>query len=69
MQSVEVALRFETSDPPSGEATVADERRPFVGWLELLRVLSELVESAPPAGTAPASTSAPPSRAAEWRPS
>ena len=44
MQSVEVALVFETTDPPAGEASVADERRAFVGWLELMRVLYELVE-------------------------
>jgi hypothetical protein len=60
MHPLEVALRFETSDPPSGEATAADERRPFVGWLDLLRVLSELVESAPPHRDPPASTSSSP---------
>jgi hypothetical protein len=48
MHPVEVALRFETTDPPSGEASVDDERHPFVGWLELMRVLSELVETEGP---------------------
>jgi len=44
MHPVEVALRFETTDPPTGEARVGDDGRAFVGWLELLRVLSELLE-------------------------
>ena len=45
MRSVEVALVFVSTDPPTGEVSVADERRSFVGWLELMRVLTELVEA------------------------
>lgn len=51
MHPVEVALRFESTDPPSGEASVAGDQRPFVGWLDLMRVLSELVEPPSPVST------------------
>jgi len=45
MRPVEVGLVFVSTDPPTGEVSVADDRRSFVGWLELMRVLTELVET------------------------
>ena len=45
------AAVFERMEPLAGTAaTEASERLRFDGWLELLRVLSELVAAAPPSG-------------------
>jgi len=44
---VEITIRLDGIDPPVGRVSLAGGREVgFVGWLGLLRVLSELLESA-----------------------
>jgi hypothetical protein len=39
-----IRIRFDAHDPPTGEAVVEGQKPvAFVGWLGLLRVLSELL--------------------------
>jgi hypothetical protein len=41
-----ITISIEQEDPPSGcAALMGDPGRRFVGWLDLLRVLSELVKA------------------------
>jgi hypothetical protein len=41
---VVIRIRFDAHDPPTGEAAVEGQTAvAFVGWLGLLRVLSELL--------------------------
>jgi hypothetical protein len=43
---VVITIRLDATDPPAGRVILAAGREVvFVGWLGLLRVLSELVES------------------------
>jgi len=45
---VVITIRLDATDPPAGRVSLAGGREVvFVGWLGLLRVLSELLESAP----------------------
>jgi hypothetical protein len=45
---VVITIRVEAFDPPSGWVSLAGEpERRFVGWLGLLRVLSDLLSSTP----------------------
>ena len=44
---VVITIRLDAIDPPAGWISLAgNPEREFVGWLELLRVLSELLGSA-----------------------
>lgn len=48
-RAVEITIRFAELAPPIGEAGASGgERRPFVGWLGLLALLTELLEAQPP---------------------
>jgi hypothetical protein len=45
-QVVVITIRLDATDPPAGRVSLAGGREVvFVGWLGLLRVLSELLES------------------------
>jgi hypothetical protein len=45
-REVVITIRLDATDPPAGKATVPGGRPvSFVGWLGLLRVLSELLAS------------------------
>ena len=45
---VVITIRLDATDPPAGRVSLAGGREVvFVGWLGLLRVLSELLESGP----------------------
>jgi hypothetical protein len=47
-----IRIRIENPRPLAGTATVeGGDPLPFDGWLELLRVISELVAAAPSTGT------------------
>lgn len=43
---IDVRIRLDSPSPPTGEVTVRGEGdpQPFVGWLDLLRVLSQLFD-------------------------
>lgn len=43
---VDVCIRLESPSPPTGEAGVSGDgdTHPFVGWLDLLRVLSDVFQ-------------------------
>jgi hypothetical protein len=45
-----IVIQFDAHDPPTGTARTEDEdlgQLRFEGWLELVRVLSELLRQAP----------------------
>ena len=43
-RAVVITIRLDAVDPPTGRACLTGQPEvPFVGWLELLRVLSELL--------------------------
>jgi hypothetical protein len=45
---VVITIRLDALDPPAGRVSLPDGRElGFVGWLGLLQVLTQLVESAP----------------------
>ena len=47
-QLVLITIRLDAFDPPTGRVSLPDGRElGFVGWLGLLQVLTQLVESAP----------------------
>jgi hypothetical protein len=47
-QPVLITIRLDAFDPPAGRVSLPDGRElGFVGWLGLLQVLTQLVESAP----------------------
>ncbi len=47
---VMIQIRLETQQPPTGTVMAGDDGEPvsFVGWLGLLRVLSELFDTVQP---------------------
>ena len=48
IEPVVITIRLDALDPPAGRVSLAGGAElAFVGWLGLLRVLSELLESAP----------------------
>ena len=47
-EPVVITIRLDAFDPPAGRVSLPDGRElGFVGWLGLLQVLTQLVESAP----------------------
>lgn len=41
-----ITIRLEATDPPAGRVSLAGDREvTFVGWLGLIRVLSDLLKS------------------------
>ncbi|MGH2812488.1 MAG: hypothetical protein ACRDI1_07220 [Actinomycetota bacterium] len=43
--AVLITIRFDSREPPSGRVCLSERELSFVGWLGLLKALSELLDS------------------------